>query len=124
MLNDFALIPFNKLSINDFKSAYIKTHKNQFLEITVLFTNLKVDPSSVPIGYYVYEILRGDNGKAVALSKEINSSRFGTIITRQFYENLDNNLLSITKFRYANNQITNSLFNDITDSYNKAKNSF
>lgn len=60
-----------------------------FEEVTIfekpaLFTNLRIDRSSVPKGYHLYEVRHDDDslGNAVQIAKGILVNHWGTLITR------------------------------------------
>jgi len=52
------------------------------LEKPALFTLLRIDRSTVPNGYHVYEIRHDDEGDPAQLAKSVLVNHFGSLITR------------------------------------------
>lgn len=124
LLNDYAYIPFCDLNENDFKAAYMTTENDPDNKLLVLVTKKRMDNSSLPFGYHAYDILKGNNDNPIAISKNIDNSRFGTIIVKQLFPGLANDILKIESFKFANKKVTKDFYKEISDIYKSAKKHF
>ena len=69
-------------------SSYIDARTEPFEEITIfnepaLFTPLRIDPSTIPVGVYKYEIRHDDECQGIAceVAKRIMVNHWGSILT-------------------------------------------
>lgn len=54
------------------------------LDMPALFTSLRIDRNTVPVGYHVYEVRHDDDhqGDAVQIARAIMVNHWGSLITR------------------------------------------
>lgn len=69
-------------------SAYVDARTEHFEEITIfdepaLFTSLRIDPSTIPVGVYKYEIRHDDECQGIAceVARRIIVNHWGSILT-------------------------------------------